>query len=625
MLDATYPLFPIASFLGFILVLIPLPWHLHAWNSGTCFYIMWSALACLNQFVNTVVWANDMLNRAPIWCDISIRLLFGTSVGIPAASLCINRRLYQIARVQAVSITAQEKRRAILVDALICVVFPLVFIAMQYVVQGHRFNIYEQAGCAPAFVNTVPTYILNFMWPPLIGCVSACYGVLSLRQFLRRRASFAQFAGASGLTTSRYLRLMALSGTDIFLTTPLGALAIYLNLATAPVQPYGTWEDVHYGFSRVVQIPAFVWQQNVPLARAVAFTQWVAPATALVFFLFFGFASEARKNYALALRAVVNAFWRVLALVGIRRPTTGIFASLPSSPTHPRSPFVGGKPKRVPRPAFVASLHSSASSVTVGKGAGMGMGSTSASPKLPPIRNSTFAAISLPLPLYANGTNAGGLTEAPSPSPVSPASSEWTTVGTGMEAVKRVESFVSTSTTRATIGGEEGMGMGMGRESRFVERLGEVYDLEMGAPPPSPLSPSPTSPPSLSLPEEDYHPHAYELQPIPTPTPTSATFTAVTFSDVDTDTDTDGPSTSASAAFPFPPSATSPPNYALPLYLAWATRPYPAVYAPEAERERERVSWAPTTTSLRSEPDMSASRPVSVSEASAGGQGRRLV
>jgi pheromone a factor receptor len=70
MLDALYPLFSVFAFLGFFLVLIPLPWHLQAWNSGTCFYMMWASLACLNQFVNSVVWADDSINRAPVWCDI---------------------------------------------------------------------------------------------------------------------------------------------------------------------------------------------------------------------------------------------------------------------------------------------------------------------------------------------------------------------------------------------------------------------------------------------------------------------------------------------------------------------------------------------------------------------------
>lgn len=68
--DVTYPLFPIAAALGAVLVLIPLPWHLEAWNSGTCYYMIWTALACLNQLVNSVVWANDAINRAPVWCDI---------------------------------------------------------------------------------------------------------------------------------------------------------------------------------------------------------------------------------------------------------------------------------------------------------------------------------------------------------------------------------------------------------------------------------------------------------------------------------------------------------------------------------------------------------------------------
>jgi len=70
MADLTYPLYPTFAFLGFILSLIPLPWHLQAWNSGTCYFMMWSALACLNQFINSVVWAGNALNPAPAWCEI---------------------------------------------------------------------------------------------------------------------------------------------------------------------------------------------------------------------------------------------------------------------------------------------------------------------------------------------------------------------------------------------------------------------------------------------------------------------------------------------------------------------------------------------------------------------------
>lgn len=124
MSDPTYPLFSIVTFLGFFLCLIPLPWHLYSGNSGTCYYIMWASLACLNQFVNSIVWAGNADNIAPIWCEIcmceihilylfsdlriAIRIMLGASVGLPAASLCINRRLYYIASVQTVSTSASE-------------------------------------------------------------------------------------------------------------------------------------------------------------------------------------------------------------------------------------------------------------------------------------------------------------------------------------------------------------------------------------------------------------------------------------------------------------------------------------------------------------------------------------
>ena len=69
-MDPTYPLLPVFFFLSFILVLIPLPWHLQAWNTGTVMYMIWTAIACLNQFVNGVVWRDNAINYAPVWCDI---------------------------------------------------------------------------------------------------------------------------------------------------------------------------------------------------------------------------------------------------------------------------------------------------------------------------------------------------------------------------------------------------------------------------------------------------------------------------------------------------------------------------------------------------------------------------
>jgi hypothetical protein len=70
MTDFAWPLFPIVALLGTVLPLVPLTWHLQAWNSGTCYYMIWASILCLNQFVNALVWHGSAIDFAPVWCDI---------------------------------------------------------------------------------------------------------------------------------------------------------------------------------------------------------------------------------------------------------------------------------------------------------------------------------------------------------------------------------------------------------------------------------------------------------------------------------------------------------------------------------------------------------------------------
>lgn len=330
-----YPTFPVFAFLGLLVSIIPLPWHLQAWNAGTCYYMMWTALGCLNQLVNSIVWHGNVINWAPVWCDISIRIMLGSSVGIPAASLCINRRLYKIAKVQAVTVTRAEKRHAVFIDTLICVLFPAVFIALQYVNQGHRFDIYEDVGCYPFIYNTILAFLLTDIWPIIIGLVSAVYCGLSLHAFYQRRAQFSQFLSSNTtLTASRYFRLMALSTTEICCTIPLASYLIWANSAATPVEPWISWENTHYDFSRVGQYPSVVWTQDYLYMVAVQLTRWLVIACAFVCFAFFGFAAEARKNY----RAVFGVVMKLLRHQ----------ASAPSSP----------RTRGTTRPVMIASGHS---------------------------------------------------------------------------------------------------------------------------------------------------------------------------------------------------------------------------------------------------------------------------
>ncbi|KAJ7585914.1 fungal pheromone STE3G-protein-coupled receptor [Mycena floridula] len=306
-MDPTYPLFPVFAFLGFVLPLIPLTWHFQAWNSGTCYYMVWSSLACLNQFVNSIVWAGNINNPAPVWCDISTRIMLGANVGLPAASLCINRRLYHIACLRSVAVTRSEKKRAVLVDSLICVLFPIICVCLQYIVEGHRFDIYEDIGCYPATYNTLPTYFLTSMWPIVIGLISATYCVRSLICLSQRRAAFSQFlASNKGLSISRYFRLMALAMTELIFTMPLAIFLIYMNTRIG-VRPWISFADTHFDFWVVLTFPRSYWAQSRTLTVLFELTRWLAPVCSLIFFGFFGFAAEARRHYC-------NAFYILFSL-----------------------------------------------------------------------------------------------------------------------------------------------------------------------------------------------------------------------------------------------------------------------------------------------------------------------
>ena len=124
---------------------------------------------------------------------------------------------------------------------------------------------------------------------------------------------------------------MALALTSLIITVPLGIYEIYSNTVDAPVQPWTSWKDVHYGFSRVDQYPAFLWRAIPTLAVPIELSRWTVPAIAFIFFAYFGFAEEARRNYRLAFLALntrVRKGWAIVMRKDIRRSVSSTISFL---------------------------------------------------------------------------------------------------------------------------------------------------------------------------------------------------------------------------------------------------------------------------------------------------------
>jgi pheromone a factor receptor len=205
--DPLYPFFSIFSFFSFFLPLVPLKWHLQAWNSGACFYMVWASLLGLINFVNSIVWAGKVLDVAPVWCDFSTHVFSAACYATPLCSLCIVRRLYLIASSKLV-MTRIEKRRALIFDTVLSFIIPLVLSGSQYIVEGHRYDIFEEIGCWPHVYNTVPGLLFVNLPAILTGLVTAVYGVLCLHAIFRHLQELEEFytsVSASTFTTDRFI------------------------------------------------------------------------------------------------------------------------------------------------------------------------------------------------------------------------------------------------------------------------------------------------------------------------------------------------------------------------------------------------------------------------------------
>lgn len=66
-----YPQLPTFAFISAFLVLVPLHSHWRARNVATLALIFWLFFAGVIYGVNSIVWAGNVLDHAPVWCDIS--------------------------------------------------------------------------------------------------------------------------------------------------------------------------------------------------------------------------------------------------------------------------------------------------------------------------------------------------------------------------------------------------------------------------------------------------------------------------------------------------------------------------------------------------------------------------
>ncbi|KAI0255229.1 pheromone A receptor-domain-containing protein [Lactifluus subvellereus] len=344
----TYPnqLFSAFSFVGFVLCATPLYWHLKAWNVGTCLYMAWAGLGCLNDFINSVIWNSTVSDVAPVWCDISTRFQTGLVTGLPAAMIVINHRLFKIVSKTTASSSTNaraEKYRALFIDLTIGLGIPLLQMALQIIVEGHRFDIFEEIGCIPHTKNVIPTLPLVLIWAPIMSIVNALYSCLIIRLFWKNSRQLKGMLGSNkNHNQNRYIRLIALSSTQVFFALPISLYVTCFTGLVSGFRPWISWADTHSNYSHIDQYPSLIWRSRPDVQVALELSRWLIVVSAFLFFAFFGFAEEALKHYRLAYTSA-SSLLRPRGL-GISRASRNSAYSLTSFVPRSRKPsaaFVG--------------------------------------------------------------------------------------------------------------------------------------------------------------------------------------------------------------------------------------------------------------------------------------------
>ncbi|KAJ7597588.1 pheromone receptor [Mycena floridula] len=307
--------FSIFAFSSFIITSIPVWWLLKSSNIPACFYLFWLAAPCLTLGINSVIWNGSLVNYAPVWCDITTRILIASTFGLPACCLAIYRRLYLICssrsagQTSTIGVSIFSNMQYILylfADLGICLGIPLFGLVLRD--SGHRFDIIEDFGCR-AFTYLTPVAFVLVLVPPLIlGLISGIYGYLCIRLLIRERREMLKTSKTQGHISDStdyilYKRLMLMAALEIVLDVPLSIYVIYANAAHG-VSPWISWEDTHYNFSRVGLIPASLWR-NVPEALvSTEFDRWTYIALSIISFLAFGFTQQAFEHYRIFFRSL---------------------------------------------------------------------------------------------------------------------------------------------------------------------------------------------------------------------------------------------------------------------------------------------------------------------------------
>ncbi|KAJ5776993.1 Fungal pheromone STE3 GPCR [Penicillium odoratum] len=294
-----YPLailIPIFSFISILLSLSPLLLHAKNRNYPATALICWAILLSVFNIINALLWPTD---DTSVWwngtglCDIEVKFMVASYVAVPAALTCIFRGLSRVLDTsRAVLVPSKSQRwRNRMVELLLCVFVPIMAMVTHFVYQKDRYLLYAISGCVNNYDESWPSFVLAWMWPPILCLISAYYCCLVLIRLHRYRSDFEVVirSSNSNMSKSRFLRLFLVAFTMLIAILPLQGYVVYRDLKSSlPWHSYSFSQVHHDGWDKIIKVPT---------QGRVFFDRWTPVAIGVLIFIFCGFGRDAIRVY----------------------------------------------------------------------------------------------------------------------------------------------------------------------------------------------------------------------------------------------------------------------------------------------------------------------------------------
>lgn len=168
------------AFMSFLVCIPPLIWHCRNGNFPASCLIMWILTQNLFNFINPLIWPDDDFSSRWMgygYCDIQSKLITGAGVGIAGPLVCIFRSLARVLDTERTTLvpTKGDRRWNITFDVIYCVVIPVVIMVLHFIIQDSRYYIYSIVGCMPAYHSSWVSFVVGYIWPPIILIIACFY------------------------------------------------------------------------------------------------------------------------------------------------------------------------------------------------------------------------------------------------------------------------------------------------------------------------------------------------------------------------------------------------------------------------------------------------------------------